>query len=104
MLLIEAWNTDSAKTFQAQNVMIYGDKQGVNQSFLERCRFRGIGKNQNWVKTKSNPNTNGIQEALWVYWLDLGVKLLVGFQGGGQSPGSSGHFKVFNDTYRGKAP
>ena len=24
--------------------------------------------------------------------------------GGGQSPGSSDHFKVFNDTYRGKAP
>ena len=77
-----AWNTDSAKTFQA-NFMIYGNKQGGNQISLGIWRFRGIGKNQNWVKTKCNPNTNGIQEALWVYWQDLGVKLLVGFQGEG---------------------
>ena len=72
-LLTVAWNTDSAKTFQA-NFIIYGNKQGVNQKSLGIWRFRGIGKNQNWVETKCNPNTNGIQEALRVYWQDLGVK------------------------------
>ena len=37
--LIVAWNTDSAKTFQAQNFMIYGKKQCVNQIFFGRMTF-----------------------------------------------------------------
>ena len=76
---------------------------GVNLTFWEDDDiFRRIWKNQNLFKTKRIPNTNGIQEAPWVYWQDLGVRLLVGFRGGGQNPGSSGHFKVVKDTHREK--
>ena len=62
---------------------------------LGRLGFGGIGKNQNLGTTKRILNINEILEALRVSWQDLGLKLLVGFWGGGQNTVSSDFFKVF---------